>query len=121
MRPPILLAALLLALPARANTPPDRAGTPCANAPVQEESLFLWFGLPLSDPRVHDRVGTRYDPIAGKYPGRASCLDNGTVPPDILDARIDWSAIETREEAEVSLFRLFARLNPRRQLFQKRA
>lgn len=110
MRLPILLAALLLALPARADTPPDCTGAPCAGGPVQEESPFLWFGMPLSDPKVHDPVKTKYGQIAEKYPSVASCLEDSTVPPDILDARIDWEAVETREEAEVCLLRLFARI-----------
>lgn len=110
MRLPILLAALLFVLPARADTPPNCAGASCADGTVQEESPFLWFGKPLSDPKVHDRVRTKYGQIAERYPSAASCLENNAVPSEIMDARMNWEAIGTREEAEVCLFRLFSRM-----------
>lgn len=59
---------------------------------------------------MHDRVRTRYGPIVARYPDAASCLEGGAEPREIADARINWQAVGTREEAEVCLFRLFAKI-----------
>ncbi len=111
MRLPILLAALLLTLPARADTPPDCAGVPCAGGPVQEESPFLWRGRMLSDHEVHDRVRATYGPIVERYPDAASCLEGGLPPgADIRSRTLRWHHLQSEQEVDVCLFRVFARI-----------
>lgn len=91
---------------------PDCSTTDCP-PPDREETPFLRAGETLESlTGLHANNWRRlYNPVRRQYPDAASCIVGGaTYAGDYSDASLRWSEFPTQTEAEVCLFRLFAKL-----------
>lgn len=75
---------------------------------VTEESPFLWFGKPYlaNPPQVSIHVKERYGDVPLRFPTAASC----GYAPTLEDERLRPAIVTDKEEFEVCLFRVIARL-----------